>query len=110
MSAENKAGDPVARPRAAAALADELRGLILSGEWGPNTLLPSEWELVEQKGVTRSSVREALLILKRDGLIVTRAGRNGGSVVVRPSPSNLVASLDVFIQGQAWADDDATLL
>jgi GntR family transcriptional regulator len=40
----------------------------------PGTSLPNEIELGEQLGVSRTVVREALMLLEEDGLIVTRRG------------------------------------
>ncbi len=40
----------------------------------PGTALPNEIELGEQLGVSRTVVREALMLLEEDGLIVTRRG------------------------------------
>lgn len=59
-------------------LADAVhRGHLRAGE-----RLPSESELARSFGVAPVTVREALLTLRGQGLIVTRRGRNGGSFVV----------------------------
>ena len=50
------------------------RGHLRAGE-----RLPSESELARSFGVAPVTVREALLTLRGQGLIVTRRGRNGGS-------------------------------
>lgn len=51
-------------------------GLIADGEQ-----LPSETELSVQLGVSTVTLRAALLILRQQGLVETRRGRNGGSFV-----------------------------
>lgn len=80
----------VIRPvRVAAALADEIRSRVLSGELADGSLLPSERELSEQAGLSRSSVREALCILETEGLIVIRRGRGNGVRVRRPGAETL---------------------
>ncbi|GAA4083412.1 MULTISPECIES: FadR/GntR family transcriptional regulator [Actinomadura] len=56
-------------------------GLLADGEQ-----LPSEADLADQLGVAIATVREALGELRRQGLIVTRRGRGGGSFVRGPSP------------------------
>lgn len=94
----------------ASGLAARLRQEILDGRVAPGEYLPSEWELVEQTGLTRTGVREALSQLKRDGLIETRRGRQGGSAVIRPRPESLVESLHIFLQAQTIEGDDSTLL
>lgn len=58
-----------------ALLADELRTRIREGEWGPGARLPSEAELGEQYGVSRSTVRQALTALQGQGLVTSRHGK-----------------------------------
>ncbi len=56
-------------------IARELRGQIERGELAPGTTLPSESQLRLQHGVSRSTVRQALAVLEREGLIVSEHGR-----------------------------------
>src|SRR5262245_66263222 len=56
-------------------------GLILDGE-----RLPTEVQLSEQLGIATVTLREALAALRREGLIVTRRGRDGGTFVRSPQP------------------------
>jgi len=51
------------------AVSDKIRGAILSGELQEGDLLPTETELAEQFGVTRSTVREAIRLLEQGGLL-----------------------------------------
>ena len=93
---------PIARvriPKAADLLADQLRAQILSGEWAVGAQLPPERELAGLAGLSRASVREALRILEMQGLIATRTGRGGGSVVCRPTRERLEQSVTLFIRG-----------
>jgi GntR family transcriptional regulator, transcriptional repressor for pyruvate dehydrogenase complex len=46
--------------------------------------LPAESELAERFGVSTVTVRQALGILREQGLVQTRRGRNGGSFVCAP--------------------------
>ncbi|MDZ5461422.1 FadR/GntR family transcriptional regulator [Azohydromonas lata] len=55
-------------------IADQLAELIRSGEFQPGDRLPSERDLAQQLGVSRASVREALIALEIDGLIDIRVG------------------------------------
>jgi GntR family transcriptional regulator len=48
---------------------------IDSGEWPPDTLVPSERELCEQFRISRITVRQALAELVRDGRLVRSHGR-----------------------------------
>lgn len=79
-------------------LASRLRQLILSGELQPGDPLPNERELVEQSGLGRSSVREALRALSAEGLISTRGGRGGGSFVTLPDLSSMRKPVELFIR------------
>jgi GntR family transcriptional regulator len=53
---------------------EHLRGLIGSGAYLPGDQLPSEVELAAQLGVSRPTLREALLHLEQDGAIVRKHG------------------------------------
>lgn len=65
-------------------IADELRGLIVSGKLADGESLGHEPELVERFGVSRPSLREALRILEAEGLISVVRGMLGGIVVHKP--------------------------
>jgi GntR family transcriptional repressor for pyruvate dehydrogenase complex len=55
-------------------IADQLSQLITSGEFAPGQRLPSERELARQLGVSRPSVREALISLEIEGKVGVRVG------------------------------------
>lgn len=65
-------------------VADQLRELILEGRINAGERLPTESELTEMFGASRSTVREALRILSSQNLIVTARGAGGGTFVSRP--------------------------
>lgn len=88
-------------PRPADVFADLLQAKILSGELAVGTQLPPERLLVEESGLTRAVVREALHRLQQQGLVVTRPGRGGGSVVSRPTAAGFMSSVDLQLQGFA---------
>ena len=87
-------------PKASELLANRIREQILVGTIAEGQPLPAERELVTETGLGRSTIREALRILENQGLVVTRTGRNGGSVVRRPGRSSLEESIGTFIRGQ----------
>lgn len=62
-------------------IAENLRQRILGGEIPRGGRLPSERELAEQLGASRATVREALQLLKDEGVLTTVRGRHGGAVV-----------------------------
>ncbi|MFB7147104.1 FadR/GntR family transcriptional regulator [Agrobacterium deltaense] len=51
-----------------------LRKAIASGQYGPGDRLPSEIEMTETHGVSRTVVREAVTALRCDGLVEVRQG------------------------------------
>ena len=55
-------------------IADQLRMLIERGEFAVGTRLPPERDLAVQLGVSRPSVREALIALEVEGLVEVRMG------------------------------------
>ncbi len=55
-------------------IADQIRGLIRSGEFAAGARLPPERVLAKQLGVSRPSVREALIALEVEGLVEVRIG------------------------------------
>jgi DNA-binding FadR family transcriptional regulator len=61
-----------------------LRSAIVLGLLSDGDKLPREADLAKELGVSNFSLREALSVLRSDGLIVTRPGKNGGSFVRRP--------------------------
>lgn len=61
-------------PRLYRQVADQLRRLIDSGEYAVGARLPTERELAEQFGLSRPTVREALIALEVEGRIRIRVG------------------------------------
>ncbi len=55
-------------------IADQLRDLVARGEFPEGTRLPAERDLASQLGVSRPSVREALIALEVEGMIEVRTG------------------------------------
>ncbi|MFD4350258.1 FadR/GntR family transcriptional regulator [Streptomyces coelicoflavus] len=77
---------PLSQPRRSA-LSEQvitaLRQQITSGEWPIGSRIPTEPELVEQLGVARNTVREAVRALAHNGLLDIRQG--SGTYVVATS-------------------------
>ena len=65
---------PVETRRLYLQIADKLRGLIEQQDFAPNGRLPSERELAQTLGVSRPSVREALIALEVEGMVEVRIG------------------------------------
>ncbi|MEU8158073.1 GntR family transcriptional regulator [Micromonospora sp. NPDC048986] len=70
-------------------VADTLRREIRAGILGVGTLLPSEVNIAKAMNVSRNSVRPALDILRREGLVRTEVGR--GTFVRPPVPARRIS-------------------
>jgi len=73
-------------------IADQLRALIADGEFIAGARLPSERDLARQFGVSRPSVREALIALEVAGWIEVRIG---SGVYVLDRPARVTNPVDV---------------
>ncbi|MDO1582861.1 FadR/GntR family transcriptional regulator [Rhizobium oryzicola] len=72
---------------------ERLRSEILGGQYAPGDRLPSEIELTETHGVSRTVIREAVTGLRYDGLVEVRQG--AGIFVLKPNtPQPLSSRLD----------------
>ena len=66
-------------------IAEQLSALIASGEFAEGARLPSERELAAQLGVSRPSVREALIALELAGKVAVRVGAGVFVAARRPT-------------------------
>ena len=65
---------PVAPQRLYVQIAEQIRAMIGAGEVAPGARLPAERDLARQLGVSRPSLREALIALEIEGLLDVRVG------------------------------------
>jgi DNA-binding FadR family transcriptional regulator len=72
-------------------IADQIARLIEKGEYDAGERLPPERDLAKQLGVSRPSVREALIALEVEGYVEVRVG--SGVYVLGPRPAGKVSSL-----------------
>lgn len=91
---------PIVVPRAQDVLANQLRDRIMRREIAEGQSLPSERDLVEQTGLTRGVVREALRMLAAEGFIQTKPGRTGGSIATLPTHESMASAIYRFVQGR----------
>lgn len=70
------------RSRRSATIAESLRALITGGQLKPGDKLPTEAMLCQQFGVSRTTLREAIQMLRTNGLLEVTPGR--GSFVRVP--------------------------
>ncbi|MHA6721077.1 FadR/GntR family transcriptional regulator [Sphingomonas sp. RS6] len=98
--------------RVAAAIAEAIEG----GQWAPGTRLPGERDLAEEYGVSRPTIREAMIALEMKGWIEARHGsglyvmrRDGQATAMRGDALNLdVGAFDltearILFEGEAAA-------
>jgi DNA-binding FadR family transcriptional regulator len=72
-------------------IADQLRALIGQGEFVAGSRLPAERDLARQLGVSRPSVREALIALEVEGWVEVRSG-SGVYAMERSAPARSAAN------------------
>jgi DNA-binding FadR family transcriptional regulator len=89
---------PSAQPRVKTALVVARALAERAALLQPGDMLPAEHLLVEELGVARSTVREALRILELLGVVMVKAGRRGGPVVLRAEPETLARTLSMALQ------------
>ena len=73
-------------------IADQLRSLITAGEFPSGSRLPAERELAKRFGVSRPSLREALIALEVEGYVDVRPG--SGIIVTTPNSAAPDCSAD----------------
>jgi DNA-binding GntR family transcriptional regulator len=71
-------------------LADILRNGIQAGEWPPGSTLPSENRLAQEHAVGREAVRQAVALLRSEGLVSTS---RGAGTRVREAPDRTPVKL-----------------
>lgn len=75
----------VRAPKLPHIIAQHIRAQIASGELRPGDSLPSEAELLEDFGISRPTLREALRVLESETLIQLGRGSRSGATIMAPS-------------------------
>ena len=75
----------VRSPKLAHLIAEQLRTDMASGKIAPGDTLPPEAELLDQFGISRPTLREALRVLESETLIQLGRGSRTGAKVLGPS-------------------------
>jgi DNA-binding FadR family transcriptional regulator len=84
--------------RAAVRVARKLVSEIRRRRLRPGTQLDSEHRMVEEFGVARATVREALRFLELQGALRIKAGPGGGPIVSVPGADHLASVLSLHLQ------------
>jgi GntR family transcriptional regulator, sialic acid-inducible nan operon repressor len=85
------AAKPIRRRKLYEDVAQRIEEMIRSGRFSPGDQLPSEREIMEELGVGRSAVREAMLSLQKMGLATVKSGERAR--VTTPTAQVLVSEL-----------------
>ncbi len=84
--------------RAAIRIARKLVSEVRRRRLRPGTQLAAEHRMVEELGVARATVREALRFLELQGALRIKAGPGGGPVVSAPGADHLASALSLHLQ------------
>jgi DNA-binding FadR family transcriptional regulator len=84
LSSSYEAMATIRAPASYELVVDQVRRAIQIGRFLTGEKLPSERELADQLGVSRTTVREAMRVLQGERLIEIRRGRFGGAIVTAP--------------------------
>ena len=84
--------EPIRRSSAASKVFGSLYEMIVSGQFQPGEILPSQDEMAKQLGVSRNTLREAIHKLSAMGLLTAKQGV--GTAVESPSPASYLTPLE----------------
>lgn len=93
---DNRFDFPLKRDRLYEQVADQIERLIVGESFRPDDKLPSERNLAERLGVSRTVIREATRVLSVRGLVVVKPG--SGTYIQELSPSNAAAPIGLFLK------------
>jgi GntR family transcriptional repressor for pyruvate dehydrogenase complex len=96
---------PVRGPHAFEACVEQLATSIRLGAYPVGAVLPPERELADRMGVSRATLREAMVALRQAGLVETSRGRGGGTVVTRgPALQARLSAKQKAARRDEWLD------
>jgi GntR family transcriptional regulator len=81
MTDNSRRGNGVRKDPLSVVIAERIRAGVIAGSYPVGSRLPAEPEFASQLGVSRSTLREGLKLLERDGLVVRR--QRAGTIVSR---------------------------
>ena len=85
-------------------IVNQIRKMILSGELKKGDQLPSERDMAQQFGVSRTAVREAIKSLSEIGLIDIMVGR--GTFVANNTADRIVESVNLLLDVEKVVKED----
>ena len=95
---------PVRPPTTFEETVERLGTAIRVGLLAPGSKLPAERKLATELGISRSTLREALMTLVQSGHLVSQRGRSGGTFVAEQPPlSEVDTDGDDILSDAAWS-------
>jgi len=88
--------EPIRPKKISEEIVDQIKQLISKGELKPGDRIPSERELATMLGVSRPSVREAIMVLEAMGFLESRQG--GGTYVKALTESSIMDPLAKLVE------------
>lgn len=92
------ARSPAPKQKAAVLVAKRIMAQVDRLRLGPGDKLPPERAMLEEYGVGRSTLREALRFLELQGVLSLKTGPGGGPILRHPSASHLATTLALALQ------------
>jgi GntR family transcriptional repressor for pyruvate dehydrogenase complex len=89
-------------PRLSETIAEQLLDAMMSGRLRAGDALPSERELGEQFGVSRTVIREAVRTLATRGVVEVHSGR--GVRVIAPDASSVADAMSLLLRSESAID------
>lgn len=97
-----------ARVRRSSHIAGVIQEMIADGRLQPGDRLPTECQLCEQFGVSRTTLREAVQMLRSNGLLDVTPGR--GSFIRSPDVDSCLNNLLMAVQARGLASPGCLLM
>lgn len=88
--------EPIRPKKISEEIVEQIKGLIAKGELKPGDRIPSERELASMLGVSRPSVREAIMVLEATGFLDSRQG--GGTFVRALTEASITDPLAILVE------------
>jgi GntR family transcriptional repressor for pyruvate dehydrogenase complex len=80
---------PLDEPGRTEIVVGRIRSAITLGIYANEEQLPNEIDLAAQLSISPVTLRDALKVLRKEGLVRTTRGRSGGTFVIAPDESNM---------------------
>lgn len=80
---------PLSEPGRTETVVSRIRSAITLGIYANGEQLPNEVDLAAQLSISPVTLRDALRVVREEGLVHTTRGRSGGTFVIAPDESNM---------------------